>query len=473
MTDETQKSPFTDTGVAQGVMSTMPILSGLKPVKVKKNAVESSLKTTDKDLVYPFGFKVIRKTIKANNDGIYLYYDIYDGTEWVGFFDYYYNWNTKKFSYKQMVNVTIVHDDTSFAFIEFNDVDIKDFDTNKPKFAVGQVKNGVFEKNAFFSMFTFNRYSTTNDSATAGFQLSYVTAKSDGKMMASIFRTDESYDTHFSDLEGDSDRNFGLQTIHNAYKTYFSTTTDTRTLSMDQFFSILESGNYITDLKDIKDHISKGSLDSSSDDYYAKGYSSYEEYCRWSFGKGFVQNLQTNAQREYNRLVHDMASVYTFTNKKSASTQFSYKLYHHMEPTTCDCIYCTSRHHDGGRPTLINISNDKEEVDLINGTDLSGLGIMGCTAPYNMFEDIYKTNIGLVESTDPDRYEKVHAYMYTVATAHMKACGLSDTDAENYAKNFVYSELKISEGDGTIHYIPITVMDHEQFKALFDQENGI
>ena len=93
---------------------------------------------------------------------------------------------------------------------------------------------------------------------------------------------------------------------------------------------------------------------------------------------------------------------------------------------------------------------------------------MGCNAPYDMFGEIYNLSIPLVESGDPEHDEKVMDYKIALATRHMKACGLSDEAAANYARNLLYTEDQVEWGNGSKHYIKITAEPFETFKTRFD-----
>ncbi|MBQ4281645.1 MAG: hypothetical protein II753_06065 [Spirochaetales bacterium] len=471
MTDETQLSPFDDTGVAQGIMSTMPCMAGIKPVVIKKSQLVSSISDAFKGTVYPFGFKSIRKKIKPNDDGIYCYYDVYDREQWVGFFDYYYNWNTKRFSYKEVVNVTVSPFETVFIFIEFNDVQIEGFDTASPKFAVGQIKeDGSFERNATMTQMTFQETS-------AYMQSNYFTAKSDGQIFASIFRSDEGIEVGYS--EGALNPDEDMHTLYNRYKVWATahpgagTIGDTQNFLMDDFFTVLGT-EVLTNIGAIREKISNGATNVLDAGYSPAGYSSYNEYLSLSLHDGHLDECEENHVCERSHITHDNASALNFVTKETASTQFSYKLYHRMGPhNPATCLYCLNTNNQGGTPALVNVSNDRQEVESIRALHLDeppfdSYGLMGCNAPYDMFEEIYNLNIPLVEAGDPEHDEKVMDYKIALAIRHMKACGLSDTDAENYAKNLIYAEDQIAWGNGSKHYVKITAEPFVDFKARFD-----
>ena len=208
--------------------------------------------------------------------------------------------------------------------------------------------------------------------------------------------------------------------------------------------------------------------------YAPIGYSSYDEYLSLSLHDGYLDTSSNHADVGFNNLVHDNASVLNFITRETASTQFSYKLYHMLDPghNPATCLYCQHTNNSGGRPALINVSNISAEVASINAMDLSeppfdSYGLMGCIAPYNLFDRVYGLNISLVDTDDPHSEDVVN-YKIALATRHLKACGLSDEAAANYAKNLLYSEDQIEWGSGAKHYIKITAEPFDTFKTRFD-----
>ena len=126
---------------------------------------------------------------------------------------------------------------------------------------------------------------------------------------------------------------------------------------------------------------------------------------------------------------------------------------------------------------MINVSNDKAEVESIKALDLTvapynQYGLMGCKAPYEMFNAIYKLDTPLLETDDPDHDEKLMAFKNTLATEHMKACGLPADKAKNYAENLIYTEKEIEDNPSQRHYIRLTTEPFETFKVKFDEAQG-
>ncbi len=142
-----------DSMFASAVMTTMPTMTNLQ----KGTVSTSSLGGVETDYtVYGFIIKLNKDFCKVNSDGIYLQYNIYDQTDTtkaVGFCDYYYNTNTKCFTYRQSVAYTeefesLQYSDNRVINLEYNDVYVEDIDNLV--FKVGQLtSDGSLGKDAF------------------------------------------------------------------------------------------------------------------------------------------------------------------------------------------------------------------------------------------------------------------------------------------------------------------------------------
>lgn len=119
---------------------------------------------------------------------------------------------------------------------------------------------------------------------------------------------------------------------------------------------------------------------------------------------------------------------------------------------------------------MFNLSNDRTEVEQIDGLNLSSWGLMGCVSPYTMFKDIFNLEDNLLDSpTQTQLFE----YRCDIAKRILITCGLSESYAENYAKNIIYSETRIAFGGDVVHYIPITAESFATFRDSFDEINGL
>lgn len=138
---------------ASAVMTTMPTMTNLQKGTVSTSGLDGV--GTDYT-VYGFIIKLNKDFCKVNSDGIYLQYSIYDKTDTtkaVGFCDYYYNTNTKCFTYRQSVAYTeefksFQYSDNRVINLEYNDVYVEDIDNLV--FKVGQLtSDGSLGKDAF------------------------------------------------------------------------------------------------------------------------------------------------------------------------------------------------------------------------------------------------------------------------------------------------------------------------------------
>lgn len=461
LTDATQNSPFEDDGVAAGVMSTMPVLSGIKPVEVRSNAVAQDISTFSGSVIYPFGFKVEMKTVKQNSDGLYFYYNIYEGDKWVGYFDYYYNWNTHCFSYREMVVVTTITPNPVIPIPEYNvilfeydNIKVQDWDTDHPKFVIGLNEAGTeFVSNGYSYQLAINEAN-----GWISCEANCVVLKSDGNMVASIYRPDmcKQKEIEVSAVSTTDDNN--IKAFYNAYSTKLVDVGGSKAdLNMEESISIISASGFFDDFNTLAERLNTG-------------FSSFGEYSAVSLMHGYFEDLNEMYKTySHHDLVHDNASVYVIDSKKSASTQFAFKMFGIANEETESPYY--KNHYNGTyvnqRPTLILLSNDSDEIYQIESATA-----VNYSAPFNMFEAIYDTDIETVSHSDSALKEKMFTYQIAVGTAHLKACGFSETSAANYAHNLVYSENEIFFNPGSKHYVTITMTEEPAtFKARFIAEN--
>ncbi len=145
--------------LACAVMTVLPTMTNLQAVEVeltgnsfKNVALESTI----------FGFKVkfLPEYSHVNKDGVYLQYSILYEDTVVGFCDYYYNINTKKFSYRQSAFCTFVGlNDNEILSMEYIDIPIDN--VLEPVFKVGQLvtegeSKGMLAEDAYVDSFQFN-----------------------------------------------------------------------------------------------------------------------------------------------------------------------------------------------------------------------------------------------------------------------------------------------------------------------------
>lgn len=166
---------------ASAVMTTMPTMTNLQ----KGTVSTSGLDGVETDYtVFGFKIKLNKDYSKVNSDGIYLQYTIYEGEDAVGFCDYYYNTETKCFTYRQSVAFTALYE-LSYGYkdyenrminLEYNDVYVEDIEN--PTFKVGQLKDEGLLKlddNAFVDTLNFSVLPQEN-AAECKFERLFVTA---------------------------------------------------------------------------------------------------------------------------------------------------------------------------------------------------------------------------------------------------------------------------------------------------------
>ena len=169
---------------ASAVMTTMPTMTNLQ----KGTVSTSGLDGVETDYtVFGFKIKLNGDYSKVNSDGIYLQYTIYEGTDPVGFCDYYYNTETKCFTYRQSVAFTALYElsygtttyndyENRMINLEYKDVYVEDIEN--PTFKVGQLKDEghlKLDDNAFVDTLHFSVLPQDTD-AKCKFERLFVTA---------------------------------------------------------------------------------------------------------------------------------------------------------------------------------------------------------------------------------------------------------------------------------------------------------
>lgn len=486
LADPSQQSPFEDAGVAAGVMTTMPVLSELSPHDVKKGRAEAQIRESIGSVIYPYGFKVKLEKVQLNKDGLYCYFNIYEGEKWCGYFDYYYSTAKHCFSYKELVVVTTakpmdgsVGEYTIIAF-DYKDIPVEKWNTDKPSFKIGQLKaNGEFEDNGI----SFQIVTKRDGLDFVSFEVNYPTMMSQNGVAASIFRPDECMEIDSLVSVVASVPNSVFYDYYKKYVEVFNSLASVETnpdkrlayLNMPETIEILTESGFFADFDEMAKHIKLENPD---------GYETYEDYTALSYFNigeklsNVLKPMYENVDKK-GILVHDNASVYNLDNKKSASDQFAFKMMYHTSdlftnPTHREtCQYCKNHSYvknehieHNGRPTLILVTNDSVENALIRSTDLGG-GMI-CKAPYSLFNNFYHLQGQYPEKeyeTDELRKAGIHAYQIALATKHMEACGLPADKAANYAANLIYSENQVFFENAL--FAKITTADPETFKTDF------
>ena len=460
MTDSTQNSPFDDFGLAQGIMTTMPVITSLRTVSLDASNLDQQVNNALATTIYPYGMKAVLVNAKSNSDGIYCAYRVIEGEKIVGFFSYYYNSNDNTFSYREFVVVTAPQTNPLLLALEYEDVKIGDLTSSTPSFAVGQLDNeGVFEKNGFVDSIDIID-AISDSSGYVDIKRGFITAKSDSSMFASMTRPGEGI--HYI-LRNNSNpistaAAENVRYIRTKLKEYIGSKTGEEVSNM--YYNDLNLAQGVEMAKyvypDLEDMVSK----------LETGFTSYKDYCDLSFKNSVITDMDKVFEVGFTSLERDDISVLRFDTGKGASVQFAYKNFHWMNPShnEATCPYCSYRPYFHGVPALYNTTNNPAIVSLIESFDTTGFPEYLSTflSPYAMFERVY--------GIDPNQSMNEEAYQIALATRHMKACGLSEAAASNYAKNLVYSERQVGQAPEK-HYILITAEPFEDFKAAFDAAN--
>lgn len=153
-----------DHNFACAVMTTLPTMTNLRSATISldmngriKDGVSLYFH------IYGFDLRLNAENSRFNDDGVYLQYDIMYAGSSVGFVDYYYNYKTKSFTYRQSVLCTFgipkeiangIDGITNNLLLnlEYTDIEIKN--PLSPAFEAGQLRNdGYLADNAVIDRF--------------------------------------------------------------------------------------------------------------------------------------------------------------------------------------------------------------------------------------------------------------------------------------------------------------------------------
>ncbi|MDY4610923.1 MAG: hypothetical protein SPD11_09960, partial [Sphaerochaetaceae bacterium] len=184
-----------DVGLATAVMTTMPAMTSILPIDVDVNMNGFGI-----DLIYSvYGFEIKLQigSSAINKDGVYLRYNIYSPTgsdKVVGVADYYYSIVEKKFSYRQIVVVTLDeimtgpqdHLNVNQIFVlEYNDIELQNF-----AFSAGQLTaNGYLDDNAIVDAIRLGD-STNKDAGYITFLRKNITMRAEDGIVAVFSQPD-------------------------------------------------------------------------------------------------------------------------------------------------------------------------------------------------------------------------------------------------------------------------------------------
>lgn len=404
---------------SSAIMQSLPAMIGFEELKMNNfDSVKAEAEARGKFRLIGFDVEAMTDTWRENDDGWFMQYRIWYGENPVGLIQYYYNKESKCFSYRQLVAVAPVYNMNGKDFVptpfiiglEFQDIDVRNL--NKVgQFSFGQLgPDGKIEEDALVDWIWLGKFDSQSGYATKGisFNRAWMSGRSDKDLFQSFIHADKVIG---SDL-------FDHQVIY------------------DQIAKLGDDGNHIIDTPAEADAMDVTFLINVSGYMYANirnlihgyegGFSSYEDFMAASLeeiDEGFEAHEVKDGMRKLGNAVNTNPVIFSWSGGKSAAAQ-----------TTGDGGFAEG-------PDFASVKS-REKLEKTDFLDF-----------YPQLEG--KEGKELVEA---------------LVDAHLRACGIDD---EDYITNYAYACLEVPEYDTIPEYIKrwpmeVTSMDPERFKTDFE-----
>lgn len=400
-------------------MQSLPAMIGFEELKMNNfDSVKAEAEERGRFSLIGFDVEAMTDTWRENDDGWFMQYRIWYGENPVGLIQYYYNKESKCFSYRQLVAVAPVYNMNGKDFVptpfiiglEFQDIDVRNL--NKVgQFSFGQLgPDGKIEEDALVDWIWLGKFDSQSGEATKGisFNRAWMSGRSDKDLFQSFIHADK---VRGSGL-------FDHQVIY------------------DQIAKLGDDGNYVIDTRSEAEAMDVTFLINVSGYMYANirnlihgyegGFSSYEDFMAASLeeiDEGFEAHEVEEGMRTLDHAINTNPVIFSWSGGKSAAAQ-----------TAGDGGYAEG-------PDFASV----ESREKLEKTD---------------FLDFYPQLEG------KEGKELVEA----LVDAHLRACGIDD---EDYITNYAYACLEVPEYDTIPEYIKrwpmeVTSMDPERFKTDFE-----
>lgn len=445
-----------DSGVAQGVITFMPLFTNLKVVEKSKTdfiqSIQSQYGSTDSgkysEIMYAYGLpcRIVfndgagNEVSHGTDDEQYLYYEILDSQDpdkVIGYFDYY--CDGEKFSYRDMLLIDYDTDENIGSPLynsrkkrvlvrEYIDVPITLGSDNTPTFNIGRLvdknKSGVpvFEDDNLIDQIGVNlntRNNGDNNSCFATYSRDLATINSKGDIIAAFVRPDANvYEELDEVLQVDTGDVFAsiTESFNDPIMAIFAKEVSDEWIFDDEkdgdLNQAFESAELIyKDADSIKEHV----FSIAGDNYST--YDSYNDYKLVSFKErkqGLEEYLMTGHEK-FESLLQRNENFYqgVAPNKPlpGGKSSFFIQLLN-LHTTTLDCS------------TIIDVKNKK--------------AVSSCS------KEIFYPTLLLCSNKNSKTYKGFESYypnlknkegselLSALIENHMKACGIND---ENYIKN--------------------------------------
>lgn len=403
---------------SSAIMQSLPAMIGFEELKMNNfDSVKAEAEARGKFSLIGFDVEAMTDTWRENDDGWFMQYRIRYGENPVGLIQYYYNKESKCFSYRQLVAVAPVYNMNGKDFVptpfiiglEFQDIDVRNL--NKVgQFSFGQLgHDGKIEEDALVDWIWLGKFDSQSGEATQGisFNRAWMSGRSDKDLFQSFIHADKVRGSGLFDHQVIYDQIAKLGDDGN-----YVIDTPAEAEAMDVTFLINVSGYMYANIR----NLIRG---------YQEGFSSYDDFMAASLeeiDEGFEAHEVEEGMRTLDHAINTNPVIFSWSGGKSAAAQ-----------TAGDGGYAEG-------PDFASV----ESREKLEKTD---------------FLDFYPQLEG------KEGKELVEA----LVDAHLRACGIDD---EDYITNYAYACLEVPEYDTIPEYIKrwpmeVTSMDPERFKTDF------
>ena len=361
-----------------------------------------------------FDVEAMTDTWRENDDGWFMQYRIWYGENPVGLIQYYYNKESKCFSYRQLVAVAAVFNNfvpTPFILgLEFQDIDVRNL--NKVgQFSFGQLgPDGKIEEDALVDWIWLGKFDSQSGDSTKGisFNRAWMSGRSDKDRFQSFIHADKVRGSYLFDHQDIYDQIAKLEDDGD-----YVIDTPAEAEAMDVTFLINVSGYMYANIRNLIHG-------------YEGGFSSYDDFMAASLeeiDKDFEAHEVEEGMRTLDHAINTNPVIFSWSGGKSAAAQTE----------------SSSGYAEGPDFASVRTKEKLEKTDfLVFYPQLEG-----------------KDGKELVEA---------------LVDAHLRACGIED---EDYITNYAYACLEVPEYDTIPEYIKrwpmeVSSMDPGRFRTDFE-----
>ncbi len=396
-------------------MQSLPAMIGFEELKMNNfDSVKAEAEERGRFSLIGFDVEAMTDTWRENDDGWFMQYRIWYGKNPVGLIQYYYNKESKCFSYRQLVAVATVFNGyvpTSFIIgLEFQDIDVRNL--NKVgQFSFGQLgPDGKIEEDALVDWIWLGKFDSQSDEAKHGisFNRAWMSGRSDKDRFQSFIHADKVIGSDLFDHQDIYDQIAKLEDDGD-----YVIDTPAEAEAMDDTFLINVSGYMYANIRNLIHG-------------YEGGFSSYDDFMAASLeeiDKDFEAHEVEEGMRTLDHAINTNPVIFSWSGGKSAAAQTE----------------GSSGYAEGPDFASVRTKEKLEKTDfLVFYPQLEG-----------------KDGKELVEA---------------LVDAHLRACGIED---EDYITNYAYACLEVPEYDIIPEYIKrwpmeVTSMDPDRFRTDFE-----